>query len=30
MIANVVKQALLKLKLAYPTGDPTLSNIRVQ
>jgi len=30
MIATVVKQALLKLKLAYPTGDPTLSNIRVQ
>jgi PPK2 family polyphosphate:nucleotide phosphotransferase len=30
MIATVVKQALLKLKLAYPTGDPALTKIRVE
>jgi PPK2 family polyphosphate:nucleotide phosphotransferase len=30
MIATIVKQALLKLKLAYPTGDPTLAKIRVE
>ena len=30
MIATVLKQALLKLKLAYPAGDPALSKIRVE
>jgi PPK2 family polyphosphate:nucleotide phosphotransferase len=30
MIATVVKQALLDLKLAYPTGDPALAKIRVE
>ena len=30
MIATVAKQALLKLKLAYPTGDPALAKIRVE
>ena len=30
MIASVVKQALVKLKLGYPTGDPALAKIRVE
>jgi PPK2 family polyphosphate:nucleotide phosphotransferase len=30
MIANVVKDALLKLKLRYPPGDPALANLRVE
>jgi PPK2 family polyphosphate:nucleotide phosphotransferase len=30
MIATVLKQALLKLKLAYPAGDPALAKIRVE
>ena len=30
MIARVVKEALERLKLRYPPGDPALSNIRVQ
>ena len=30
MIATIVKQALLKLKLAYPTGDASLAKIRVE
>jgi PPK2 family polyphosphate:nucleotide phosphotransferase len=30
MIATVVKQALQKLKLAYPSGDPALSKLRVE
>ncbi len=30
MIATVVKQALVKLKLGYPTGDPALAKIRVE
>ena len=30
MIATVVKQALQKLKLAYPKGDPALAKIRVE
>ena len=29
MIASVVKQALLGLKLAYPPGDPALAKVRV-
>ena len=29
MIATVLKQALLQLKLAYPAGDPALAKIRV-
>ena len=29
MIASIVKQALMDLKLRYPPGDPALSNIRV-
>ena len=30
MIAMLVKQALVKLKLGYPTGDPALTRIRVE
>jgi PPK2 family polyphosphate:nucleotide phosphotransferase len=30
MIASVVKQSLTKLKLGYPTGDPSLAKIRVE
>ncbi len=30
MIATVLKEALLKLKLAYPPGDPALAKIRVE
>ena len=30
MIATVLKQTLLKMKLAYPAGDPALANIRVE
>ncbi len=30
MIATVLKQALLKLKLTYPPGDPALAKIRVE
>ncbi|MEP7302406.1 MAG: PPK2 family polyphosphate kinase [Caldimonas sp.] len=29
MVANVVRQALLDLKLRYPPGDPALANIKV-
>ncbi len=29
MIASIVKQTLLDLKLCYPPGDPALSNIKV-
>ena len=29
MIATAVKEALLKLKLRYPPGDPALANVRV-
>jgi hypothetical protein len=29
MIARAVKDALLRLKLRYPPGDPALSNLRV-
>jgi PPK2 family polyphosphate:nucleotide phosphotransferase len=30
MIANVVKDALLKLKLRYPPGDPALASLRIE
>jgi hypothetical protein len=29
MIAKIMKEALLRLKLRYPPGDPALSSLKV-